>query len=109
MMQQVQVSFAQLAQFALSVMDKASVTADDQSLALVQASRQFLRGIQSGQYVVSEAPTPVAETPPPPALTRAQRRARGIEGVQPAAQAIRGAGVRGAEGVLSESITGSPK
>lgn len=108
-MNQVTVSIGQLAQYALSVMDKAQVPADDQTLAMVQATRQFLHGITQGKYTVTEAAVPVQESdaPLPPHITRAQRRARGMEGVQPATKPTKG-GIPGGDGVVSDKITGAP-
>lgn len=110
MVRQIQVTYAQLAQGALQVMAKAQVGADDETLALVQAARQMLRQIGDGSLVVASAETPPSDedAPLPPQLARAQRRARGVEGVKPA-QTTKGSGIKGAEGVLSEGITGAPK
>jgi hypothetical protein len=52
----VNISFAQIATMALSFLDTASVKGDDNSQAMLTAVKSGLRGIASGQYVVSAAP-----------------------------------------------------
>lgn len=109
----IKVSFAQLAHFTLSVVDKAVVPADEQTLAILGAARQFLRGVVSGEFVVSNAVKATDynedeyEDELPPVLTRNQRRAKGIEGVQPAQKPKKG-GINGDDGVVSDKITGAP-
>lgn len=77
-MSTVTVSFAQLAQAALSMLDTATVHADDQSLALAATSKRFLRSIVDGSLIVSQ----------PPAVVDSGGTARGSEGVVPAGGAI---------------------
>ena len=54
-MSQVRVTYAQLATVALTTIAEAKVGADDATLAMVQAARQMLHGIASGQFVVAPA------------------------------------------------------
>lgn len=70
-MSPVNVSAPKLAEFALAAIAQASIPMDDVSLAMAQATRQFLRMIQGGALVVN----PPA---PPPAPIN------GSEGVVPA-------------------------
>lgn len=107
---QVQVSFGQLAQFALGVMSKAVVQADDEQIAYTQAARQFLHAVVAGELIISQAPAKGAEAPQTPYMTKRRRPASHSDGVVPAGQAQPGAApVRGSEGVVSEGITGAPK
>ena len=62
-MKQVQVTHADLAGVALQVMSKATVQADDDSLALTQAARNMLRQIASGELVVGTKAPPEAAPP----------------------------------------------
>jgi len=64
MSQPVQVTFAQLAQLGLELIARATVSADDNSLALAQGTRNMLKAIVSGELLViqKQAPEPV---PPP--------------------------------------------
>lgn len=71
-MANINVSYAKLAEIALSVIDQASVKADDHTLAMVQGARTLLRGIASGSLTVVQ---PAVHKPGP---------ARGSEGVIPA-------------------------
>lgn len=69
-----QLSVPQLAEFALASIATATITMDDQSLAVASATRQFLRMIVSGALVVSQ-PAPPTALPPP---------VNGSEGIVPA-------------------------
>jgi hypothetical protein len=53
---ELRVTHAQLATVALTTIAEAKVGADDATLAMVQAARQMLHGIASGQFVVAPAP-----------------------------------------------------
>lgn len=70
-----QVTPAKLAEIALATMAEATVKANDETLALVGAARQFLRNIIAGKLIVMNANQEPAEPP----VT-----ARGSEGVVPA-------------------------
>jgi hypothetical protein len=64
MSQPVQVTFPQLAQLGLELIARATVSADDNSLALAQGTRNMLKAIVSGELVVSQPQSSAA--PPPP-------------------------------------------
>jgi hypothetical protein len=105
-------TYGQIAQAALAVMDTATVKADDNTLALVQGARKFLRDVISGALTVvpsqpaqqSQSAAPAASSkaagatmPAPPtarrqippasraAATRVRQAPIGADGVQPAA------------------------
>ena len=63
------ITFPQVAEIALAVMSKANVSADDTTLAGVQAARSMLHGIKNGTFIVQPAAQPEAGAPPaaPPA------------------------------------------
>lgn len=52
----IQISYAQIAQVGLATVNKAQISADDTSMALVNGLKEMLRGIASGALIV--APTP---------------------------------------------------
>lgn len=114
-MADMQVTYAQLAQVALSTMAGASVPADDRTLALVQGTRQFLRQIADGTLAIVEANPQQAVGQP--ATTAAPHKphnrsrpgpAKAANGVVPAQPPTKGNGMRGADGIVPESITGAP-
>lgn len=72
------VPFAKLAEIALAVMGQAQVKADDETLAMVQGARTFLRGVAQGQLIVGPLPEVPPKAPPTP---KRQLPARGSEGV----------------------------
>lgn len=52
-MSQVQVSYGQLAEVALSVMGQAKIQADDHTIEMVRATRAFLRMVRDGELLIS--------------------------------------------------------
>ena len=79
----VTVPFAQIAQAALALVAKSTVQADDQSIAILGAVKQFLNGVASGQLLVTTAGAedqPAAGNGAHPPVRRA-RPPRGAEGV----------------------------
>lgn len=69
-MSQVRVTHAQLATVALTTIAEAKVGADDATLAMVQAARQMLHGIASGQFIVAPAPKEQPAAAPLPQHTK---------------------------------------
>lgn len=95
----VSIPFSQLAGVALEMTAQAKVAADDNTLAFVQATRTFLRGIASGELTVTAA-DPVLEQPP------------GFDGIAPPAGATpvaAGTAANGGDGVVSEATSGAPQ
>lgn len=103
----VNVPFSKLAEVALATMARASISADDETIAMVQGSRNMLRAIAQGQLVLGEPAPAKDQAPELPKAVR--RRAQYSGGVAPAAQPIKGSGINGGEGVIGEDVTGAPQ
>lgn len=78
------ISAAQLAGYALACIDKVQISADEQTLAVTQATRQLLRGIADGTFIVQQA-------------------------VQPAPPALSGGPAAQSDGVIPASVSGAPQ
>ncbi len=128
----VQISYAQIAQVGLATVNKAQISADDTSMALVGGLKDMLRGIAGGTLVVSAAPAGAAAPSPAapvkaavrPALTppRGPRRQQPVPphpkqdtsaghvvaGPAPQTKMAGGVAARGSEGVAAAGTKFGP-
>lgn len=79
-----QITTAQLATYLLACVDRVQVSADDNTLAVTQAARSFLRGIADGSFAISQ-----------------------VMPAEPEGNAL--PNVNGADGVVPASVSGAPQ
>ena len=127
----VQVSYAQIAQVGLATVNKAQISADDTSMALVGGLKDMLRGIASGTLVVSlaegaAAPSPAApvkaavktalapprgprrQQPVPPHKNQDPTAGHVVTGPAPQTKLAGGLAARGGEGVVPAGTKAGP-